>query len=300
MNTGTTGKISLDHIYSQPDPRGYFGTLRELEYGIPGLAQPHFRALADEYRAATGGPAAVILDIGCSYGVNAALMKCGATMDDLYDRYAGPGADDLDRAALVERDRAFLRARRVPGAPSFTGLDASRDALDYGLAAGFLDDAVHADLETRDPTPGQRARLARADLVVSTGCIGYVTERTIARVVEAQDGRRPWMAHFVLRMFPFEPVADVLDRAGYTTVSDERLFAQRRFATDDERSDVLDTLAARGIDPTGHETDGRFYARLHVSRPRTAAERAIIDLAPRPRAASTTTDTPVQEPRGTT
>ncbi|MFC0042580.1 class I SAM-dependent methyltransferase [Actinomadura rayongensis] len=285
QSSTATGKISLDHIYTQPDPRDYFTTLRRLEYQIPQQAQPFFRALVDEYKTVTGTPLPTVLDIGSSYGINAALMKCGATMDDLYDRYAGPDAAALDRVALLDRDRALVRSRRDPGV-RFTGLDASGEALAYALAAGFLDDAVHADLEENDPTPMQRARLSRADLVVSTGCVGYVTERTLARVIEAQDGRRPWMAHFVLRMFPFDSVEDVLDSAGYTTTRYERLFPQRRFATPDERADVLDTLRAEGVDPAGRETEGWFYARLFVSRPRDAAGRAIIDLAPASSAAT--------------
>ncbi|WP_067476490.1 class I SAM-dependent methyltransferase [Actinomadura hibisca] len=283
MDVGTTGKISLDHIYSQPDPRSYFGTLRPLEYQIPQLAKPHFAALAREYRESrpvsqhtvldTNVSDTTVLDIGCSYGINAALARCDATMDELYERYAGPDAARRDRAALLAHDREMVAARDGGGV-RFVGLDASGDALAYALAAGFLDDAVHADLESADPTEEQRRRLA-ADLVVSTGCLGYVTHRTIARVLEAnaEAGRRPWMAHFVLRMFPFDPVEDLLDAAGYRTERSELLFKQRRFATGEEQALVLDTLSDLGVDPGGLETDGWFYARLYLSRPRNRPER---------------------------
>ncbi|GGQ07651.1 SAM-dependent methyltransferase [Actinomadura coerulea] len=268
MHTDATGKISLDHIYTSPDPRAYFGTLRELDYDIPELAKPHFQRLIAEYREARGVPVPTVLDIGCSYGINAALLNHGATMAELYDRYGGPDALGYTRARLLARDRELVRSRETTSRLRFLGLDASDSALSYALEAGFLDGAVHADLENGEPTAGQRAQLAATDLVISTGCLGYVTERTISRVVEAHGERRPWMAHFVLRMFPFDPVAEVLAAAGYTTVRHDGLFRQRRFATPQEQALVLDRLAEVGADPSGLETGGWFYAQLYVSRPR--------------------------------
>ena len=137
------------------------------------------------------------------------------------------------------------------------------------------------DLEERDPTLYQRAQLARADLVISTGCVGYVTERTITGVANAHGERRPWMAHFVLRMFPFDPVAESLARLGYETVQLDHAFRQRRFVSAEEQSLVLDTLSRVGVDPRGLEADGWLYAQLYVSRPRVSAERVVVDLATR-------------------
>jgi carnitine O-acetyltransferase len=244
----TSGKISLDHIYTQPDPRAYFGTLHQLGYGIPQLAKPYFAALIRDYGSARGVPVPTVLDIGCSYGINAAL---------------------LDRAALLAADRKLTEARHGPRRLRFTGLDASGPALAYGLAAGFLDDAVHADLELNEATAAQRRQLAAADLIISTGCFGYITDRTLSQITDAQeDGPRPWMAHCVLRMFSFEPVAERLAAAGYDTVRVERVFRQRQFASAEEQQQVLDTLSGAGVDPTGLETEGWLCAQLHISRPR--------------------------------
>ncbi|TYB46807.1 class I SAM-dependent methyltransferase [Actinomadura chibensis] len=267
MRTGETGKTSFDHIYTRPDPRAYFGTLRELDYSIPELAKPYFRRLISEYREACGVPVPTVLDIGCSYGVNAALVKYGATMEELYDRYADPDAHRRTRESLLTRDRELVRSGSRTDPMRFLGLDASEEALSYALEAGFLDGAVHADLENGEPTAEQRARLDGTDLVISTGCLGYVTERTISRILGGPGGNRPWMAHFVLRMFPFEPIAETLAAAGYRTVRHEGLFRQRRFATPRERARVLDRLRAAGVDPTGVETDGWLYAQLYSSRP---------------------------------
>ncbi|POX40556.1 methyltransferase type 12 [Streptomyces sp. Ru73] len=273
MRFDTTGKVSLDHIYTQPDPRAYFTVLRTLDYCVPQLAKPYFAKLLKEYREEHRVVVPKVVDIGCSYGINAALLKYDVSMDELYARYGGDGPAALSREELLARDRELSRARRPAHPTRVVGLDASANALSYARQAGFLDDTVHADLENDDPTPEQRARLAGADLVFSTGCIGYVTERTLTRVVRAQGGHRPWMAHFVLRMFPFEPVERALAGLGYETVRADGVFKQRRFASPEEQTLVLDTMAAAGVDATGLEAEGWLYAQLYVSRPYGPAAR---------------------------
>lgn len=267
MRFDATGKVTLDHIYTQPDPRAYFSTLRRLEYCVPQLAKPHFAQLIQEYRESQRVAVPKVLDIGCSYGINAALLKYDTTMDELYARYSGIDAEARTRGSLLARDRELVRSRRPAQRTRFVGLDASQGALSYALSAGFIDGAVHADLEENEPTDEQRAQFAGTDLVISTGCLGYVTERTLSRVLRAQDGRMPWMAHFVLRMFPFDPVEDTLAGYGYRTARVGGVFKQRRFASPDEQSLVLDTLSAAGVDPRGLEADGWLYAQLYLSRP---------------------------------
>jgi carnitine O-acetyltransferase len=255
------GKAQLDHLYTEPDPRTYFRTLRKLDYQIPQLAKPRFARLIDELRPTRD--TVTVLDIGCSYGINAAMLRFDLTMDQLYERYGG--VDLMARAELLDRDRSLCPSA-LPGV-RFVGLDVSRPALEYAEAAGFVDVAVHADLESTEPTPDQRAALAPSDLAISTGCVGYVTERTLARVVRAGD-RLPWMAHFVLRMYPFEPIAGGLADLGYATTRIEQVFRQRRFASPEEQAQVLDTLAGLAVDPSGLEADGWLYAQLFISRPR--------------------------------
>ncbi|MBP2190942.1 class I SAM-dependent methyltransferase [Nocardia goodfellowii] len=261
----TTGKASFDDIYHRPDPRDYYTRLADLDYRIPELAKTHFAQQILECRAATGGETLTVLDIGCSYGINAALLRLDTSMGELAEYYGD--AVEFDRAALAARDRARLAtADKLPGI-RFLGMDAARPALAYAHAAGLLHDTVHADLETSEPTEEQRRILASADLVISTGCIGYVTEKTLARIASAGSRRPPWMAHFVLRMFDFAPIAAHLSTLGYRTERVPGMFEQRRFASPGERSQVLDLLTAKGIDTAGYEAQGWLYANLYLSRP---------------------------------
>ncbi|MRH88503.1 class I SAM-dependent methyltransferase [Nocardia sp. SYP-A9097] len=258
----STGKASFDDIYDRPDPRAYYARMSELDYRIPELAKPHFEELLAEYRAATGIAGPTVLDIGCSYGVNATLLRLDTTMSDLFESYAEPDVPDL-----VARDRARLTAEDTLPGVRFIGMDASSPALDYARTAGLLHATVHADLESADPTEAQRRTLATADLVISTGCVGYVTERTLLRVARAHGGKLPWMAHFVLRMFSFEPIAAHLAALGYRTERAPGAFRQRRFASPEEQAQVCNALAANGIDTQGFESEGWLYAQLYLSRP---------------------------------
>lgn len=304
MRFDATGKVSLDHIYTQPDPRAYFTQLRQLDYCVPQEAKPYFAKLIEEYRESEDVAVPKVLDVGCSYGINAALLKYDVTMDALYARYcedrpggAGGDAPVETSSALLARDRKLARAHHPARRTRFVGLDTSASALAYGLEAGFLDDAVHADLEKNEPTARQRAQFAGTDLVISTGCVGYVTERTLTRIVHSMGEHRPWMAHFVLRMFPFDPVERTLTGLGYETIRVDDVFRQRRFASDEEQALVLATMKEAGVDARGLEAEGWLYAQLHVSRPSgTAAFPSASSSAPR----STSAETDLAEHREAT
>ncbi|MFI6042843.1 class I SAM-dependent methyltransferase [Nocardia sp. NPDC051321] len=260
----TTGKASFDDIYDRPDPRDYYARMSDLDYRIPELAKPVFQQQIREYRASARVSTLTVLDIGCSYGVNAALLRFDTTMPELAEHYRSA---DGDHAALVARDREALGSRDGLADVRFLGMDASAPALAYARETGLLHDTVHADLESGEPTDEQRELLATADIIISTGCIGYVTEKTLARVATAHPRRRPWMAHFVLRMFDFAPIAAELAALGYRTEQAPGLFEQRRFASDAEQAQVLNALSAKGIDTTDRETEGWLYAGLYLSRP---------------------------------
>ena len=115
------------------------------------------------------------------------------------------------------------------------------------------------------------------DLVISTGCIGYVGEDTLKNLIDVNAPRKPWMVHFVLRMFPFEGIQRVLGPMGYVTEKiRDQTFLQRRFASQDERSHVLQRLDELGIDPTGLESEGWYHAEAFISRP--AEERSHLPV----------------------
>lgn len=269
-----SGKLDLTDIYDKSVPVDYFSKLHDLDYRIPQEAKPVFQRVIAARRETTGQTSAKLVDIGCSYGVNAALLKYGLTMQQLYRLYADAPED---RSELLTRDRAVYSEPTDPNLEC-VGLDAAERAVEYALDAGTLDAGVTADLEAEPPAGSDAVAIAGADLVISTGCFGYVSERTLERVLEPSVNRQPWMAHLVLRIFDFAPAEQMLAEHGYVTERADRLFPQRRFASAQEQAHALETLSERAIDPTGAEADGWYFAQLHVSRPAAAAASPLAQI----------------------
>ena len=159
------------------------------------------------------------------------------------------------------------------------GLDIADHAVAYALAVGLLDRGVAANLEAGPADALAAAVLAPTDLIISTGCVGYVTQSTFGHVLEALDGGPlPWIACSVLRIFAYDQIAETLAAHGLVTeMAVSPTFAQRRFASPDEEAHAVGLIAARGLDPTPEISTGCYQANLFVSRP--AAEAAQQPLA---------------------
>jgi SAM-dependent methyltransferase len=261
-------KSDFSEIYTDRDPREYFRVLGQLDYIVPHVAQPVFEQLI-RARAETQEEPVTVLDLGCSYGLNGALMKYALRYDALRERYTDPALKTMSSDALLELDRHFYQAWPKNSKVKVIGLDPSANAVKYGEAAGTMDLGLPLDLENSDPTPEQAKALEAVDIVVSTGCVGYVTSKTFQRLAKlARRGRPAWVASFVLRMFSYVEIEETLDTLGLTTEQFESAtFVQRRFANFEEMESTIKAVEERGLDPRGRESDGLFHADLFVSRP---------------------------------
>jgi len=240
-----------------------------IGYELPGNAQPVFAALLAARRERTDRERPVVTDLCCSYGVNAALMNHDLGMDDLFEHYADPGLDGCTKEELLAADAQFFADRRHENRVTAVGVDIAANAVSYGVDAGLLDHGAGVNLEEQAPGAALRRAVADTDLVTITGGVGYITEKTFDRILSAAETKpKPWVAAFALRWVDYEPVAEVLAAGGLATERVEgKLFRQRRFLDDAEREYALRELRERGIDPTGVEDNGYFYANLFVSRP---------------------------------
>jgi hypothetical protein len=273
------GKTSFDDIYDRPDPRDYFRRLRPLEYRTPHHAQQIFRRLIEARTPISGlDRPATVVDVCCSYGVNAALLCHDVTLDDLYDRYTSPRTAGLTRDQLVAQDRAFYAERRLPLAAQVIGLDAARHAVAYARTAGLLDEGFGEDLELKDPSADLVRTLHPVHLITVTGGVGYITSRTFEQILPHIDGP-VWVAAFVLRTVGYGPIADTLARFGLVTQKAPRTFPQRRFSDAHEERHAMEAVMARGLSPEGKESTGYYHVELYLSRPKEhAAAFPVEDL----------------------
>lgn len=259
MTAGRTAasKTDFSRIYTRPDPREFAAALRPLEYQVPRHAAPVVAELLD------GRP---VLDVCCSYGVNAAQLRCGVDLAELAGRYDDPALAALDPDALIAADRDFYAGRLRAPQVRVLGLDASAPAVDYALRTGLLADGWAEDLEAAGPSPQLAAGVADVGTIVCTGGVGYVTERTFGRLLDLVDVTRLRLVVCVLRVFDYAPIAELLAARGLVT-EHRAAFPQRRFADAAEQAAAVHDVRARGLDPTGREADGWYHADCFVSRP---------------------------------
>jgi SAM-dependent methyltransferase len=272
------GKAQFGHVYNQADPRGYFQALRDLEYQAPAHGKRVFAALTQRWREHFDQDDIVMLDLCCSYGINAALLNHDLTLDALYARYCSTELAALSSDELVVADRAFYREHRHSHPAQVVGIDVAERALAYAQRSGLHSTGSSENLELADPSAALAHRLASVDLITVTGGVGYITERTFDRVLRHASAEKGcWVAAFALRWVHYGPIAEVLARYGLVTEHlSERTFRQRRFADETERNYALGELERMGIDPAGKETEGWYHANLYLSCPAEDNPRALL------------------------
>lgn len=260
----------MDSMYDRPDPREYFNTLEKLNYAIPGNAKPLFQKLISQFRRRHQLEEICILDLGCSYGVNAALLKHNLSLDDLYNHWTQDELEDATTEEVIQKDRQFFDDLNDSENLKVIGIDQADNALTFAENVGLIDEGLAVNLEQEKLPEDVRQGLEPVDLMISTGCVGYVTEKSFEQLMEPITERKSaWIANFVLRMFPYDQIEKALSRWDYKTEKlNGQYFRQRDFASTEEQNRVVEQLKSQDIDPSGLETEGHFVAEFYVSRPK--------------------------------
>ncbi|MFI6279221.1 hypothetical protein [Streptomyces sp. NPDC050988] len=265
---GQAEMTSFDEVYDQPDPRDFFRLLGRWDYQTPHHAQGVFRRVAAaRTRTLRAAAPLTVLDICCSYGVNAALLNHSLTLDDLYAHYTSSQAAALTTAELIEWDRAYYAAHRHPDAHRVIGLDIAANAISYALAVGLLDEGFTENLEAAPHTRALLRAVQPTRLVTVTGGASFLSPRTFRPLLTAAH-EPVWIAAFVLRTGSYHRIADGLTPYGLITEKAAApTYRQRRFTSVREQRYAITAVTAAGEDPRGKETGGYFHTALHLSRP---------------------------------
>jgi len=282
IHTANEAKASFDHIYTQPTPHDYCSHLSRLDYSICDETRPFCAATATLLDAWEGRVR--MLDVGCSYGINAAAVKHGILFAELARFFEANVPLDLD--AAVARVGHALSTSEPAIDMECGGLDVSAPAICFARRAGLLEHGIVADLESGkdELSAADRDWVSGVNLILATGAIGYVTERTLEALLAAIGDRAPHAVVLltVLRVFDPTPIADRLSHHGLETVTVPRvLLPQRRFHDSAEQRDIVRVIEEKGLDPAP-ERSGRHFAKLLVAaRPdRTASlQSAFAEVA---------------------
>jgi hypothetical protein len=154
------------------------------------------------------------------------------------------------------------------------GLDASTPAIEYARQVGLLQDGWAENLECGVASTDLLEGVREVDMLICTGGVGYVGARTFEQIADAvQEPENLWAVSFVLRMFDYTDIADVLSGHGLVTECiPDQTFVQRRFRDPEEQAAAIEGVRARGLDPAGLESEGWFHAQCYISRPPQAVE----------------------------
>lgn len=271
--TANRVKANFDEVYQAPTPHAYFAEMNRIEYAIGSEARPFFLAAVNLMRRQYQNKFPIrMLDLGCSYGVGSALVKYGFSFAEIADFFGNHEAKDYRQC--VKDTREWL-AEAGPAKPiSCVGADSSAKTIKFASDSGLLDGGIVQDLEQDQRlTPEECALMQKCNLLICTGAIGYVGERTVSAILQ-QLGKDqplphgPYSVVTILRMFDSEPIKKSFGEHGYkfAAVPDVHL-RQRRFHDEKEQAATIPLVRERGLDPGGLEADGYLYADLFVAAP---------------------------------
>lgn len=266
-----TIKASFSDVYNNETPHAYYTAMGNLDYQIPENAKPTINYFISQISKRTDR-VVNILDLGCSYGVLSALIKHDLPLYLLYRRYENAETDE----ASFNADRTWLAGLPDRRNVRFYGIDASKNAVSYSKRVGLLEDGVATNLEVPQFDASAIAALPRRfDMVITTGCVGYITDVTFAKVLEHIKGHStPVFISFVLRAFDYSDISAMLLQAGYETYRlKDHTFKQRRFRDIKEQQSIISLVKRRTSSDRQlslPELYGYCHAELFVSIHRSA------------------------------
>ncbi len=267
-------KADFNGIYNQPTPHAYITEMASHGYQIGEQARPYCLAAVDFLRQRNSGACPVqMLDIGCSYGMGSASVRYGCTLDEM-DAFLSAHVPK-NYSLCCEAIRKWLNVT-----PSFSdmrcvGVDSSAPAIRFAKGSGLLEGGIARDFEVPDthPTKEDIRWLRSCNFIISMGAIGYVTERTLSKILphvgkDLPAGSGLCAVVTILRMFDDAPIARVFEQSGlhFAPVPGIRLL-QRNFMNSAEQTKIINILHNKGISTEGWEDKGSLFADLFVAAP---------------------------------
>lgn len=268
-DTRKDSKTSFDSIYSEPTPHRYFADMRRLGYQIGEQARPYCLAAARVLEKKLPMWPVQLLDVGCSYGVGAAFVKHGCTFEELVSFYASRAPEAYEACAAATR--SWLNVVPPLLDARVTGLDPSESAVRFAVDAGLLSHGLARNYENNLPSEEDRELLRSCSMLMCTGAVGYVTEKTFSRIIPELGRYTPGgigalAVITVLRMYDVASIRDCFVTLGYEfeRVEGVRL-PQRAFADAREQRDIIKRLKEGNINTEGWESLGVLYADLYIA-----------------------------------
>ena len=270
-------KRDFTNIYTQKTPFAYLKEMKRLSYRIPDHTKPLYLSLVRQLFEKMNRPISII-DIGSSYGINSALLKHDLKMSELDDFFL------REPQPTNQQTREFFDELYEDKTMNFYQIDISKPALQFSEDTRLCKEGFDINLETCNIKLLEK--LPVFDLVIATGCIGYIGYKAFVNLFELIKKRKddphhtntaPMFAFSVLRIFDMRNIKKTFEYYGYSLVkADLKPICQRQFSNPDEKSQSLSLLHSMGIDTKGYEDNGNFYADFYIASPKKIASQLLV------------------------
>jgi len=261
-------KLNLNEVYNLRDPKSYYKMVNRYKYNLPEEAKPYFRQIIDAYCCYESINSLKILDLGCSYGINSAILKFNKTISELYRYYTNPIRFQLSESSCRNLDYTWFHESDFDKNLQFIGLDNAKQAVDYAIESKLIETGIYTDLEKFPLSEIEHANLQDIDLLISTGCIGYITEITFSKILPSfKNIDKLWGAIFVLKMFDTSELNKLLTLYNLALVSTGITVKQRKFASIDEKKTMIDFIERRGLRTELERQQNNLFAELFLILP---------------------------------
>lgn len=266
-------KKNFMDVYMQESPYFYLKEMDSVNYYIAQGTKPLYKYLANEIYREKKNPLE-IMDLGSSYGIIPALMRYEISLSVINSFFLYRGNDYPSN----KEARAFLKRLPVKNPHfKFYPVDISKPAIQFSEFTGLAEEGFCINLEKQSLSPRLDKRLQTIDLVVSTGCIGYIGKISFQKIFESLKKRKNspiFFAFSVLRIFQTRELREVFERNHFSLLKCEKLkIKQREFYNEEEQVKTLSLLKERGIDARGLEDKGCYYADFFIAGPEEERER---------------------------
>ena len=261
-------KASIDSAYTAPTPHRYLHNMTAVDYRMADYMNPYLSAVVDA--SITSQEQVRVLDIGCSYGMSGALLKTDCAYRDLAEFYRQEASSEY--ASCVVESQRWLDSHAMREDVEVVGFDSSEEAIRFAAASHMIDEGIALNLEeeTSELTASEAHLVQECDVLLSTGAIGYVTDKTVNPILDefgnnARGALGPVAVMSVLELFDPAPIAEAFTEHGYRFGQLPVRMPQRRFVDEEERLGVIERLRQRGMQADALASEHQMFAGLCIA-----------------------------------
>jgi len=263
-------KASFSAAYTALTPHRYLHNMTSVDYRMADYMNPFLTSVVDASVSPSPQRPVRILDLGCSYGISGALLKTDCSYEELANFFRYETSSEY--SSCITESKRWLESHVGRENVEVIGFDSSAEAIRFATAARLIDKGITRNLEENESelTEDERSLIQQCNVLLSTGVIGYITEKTVNPILDelGRDGRDPLGAvaiMSVLELFDPAPIAESFAEHGYRFGQLPIRLPQRCFVDEEEHEGVLEALRTRGEPTAVQASEDHMFAKLCVA-----------------------------------